>query len=263
MRTSGIYKIINKINNKIYVGQSIDIQERWYQHKYKAFDKNEIGYNSAIHLAMRKYGVENFSIEIIEECAPELLDERERFWIKKLNCLSPNGYNILEGGQKKRSEIRKCCDCGVQISKGATRCLSCARRQQQKKHNAEKPLTALQLAQAIKEKGFEQVGRNYNVSGNAIKKWCKAYNIPYRKAELIAWYNEQVGIVEKEKKVLKIPVNQLDLLTGEVLQSFESANAAARSLGREKGSHITEVCKGTHKQAYGFGWEYAINVDVV
>ena len=169
MRTSGIYKITNIVNNKIYIGQSIDIQERWYQHKYKAFDENEKGYNSAIHLAMRKYGVENFSIEIIEKCAPELLDERERFWIQELNCVSPNGYNILEGGQGIRSQTRNCCDCGVQVSKGATRCKECSAKAQQKVNLT---LTDLELAQLIKENGFSGVGKIYGVSDNTIRNWC-------------------------------------------------------------------------------------------
>lgn len=254
MRISGIYKITNIVNNKIYIGQSIDIQERWYQYKYKAFDKNEKGYNSAIHLAMRKYGVENFLIEIIEECAPELLDERERFWIQELNCISPNGYNILEGGQGIRREPSRCKDCGVQIYKGSQRCKECSAKAQQKVNLT---LTDLELAQLIKENGFSGVGRMYGVSDNAVKRWCVRYGIPSKKNDLIKWYNSKMGIVEKIKKPVKIPVNQLDLQTGEIIQTFESATAAARSLGKEKGSHITEVCKGIHKQAYGFGWEYS------
>ena len=59
----GIYKITNKINNKIYIGQSIDIKERWKQHFYKAYNKKESGYNSAIHQAFRKYGYENFLLK--------------------------------------------------------------------------------------------------------------------------------------------------------------------------------------------------------
>lgn len=91
----GIYKITNNKNRKIYVGQSIDINDRWKQHKYKAFNSKEKGYNSAIHLAFRKYGIENFSFEVIEKCQQDELDEKEQYWIKKLNSLSPNGYNIL------------------------------------------------------------------------------------------------------------------------------------------------------------------------
>ena len=88
----GIYKIINNINGKIYVGQSIDIKERWKQHLYKAYNEKELGYNSAIHQAFRKYGYENFSFEIIEECEIEELDNKECYWIRELNTLTPNGY---------------------------------------------------------------------------------------------------------------------------------------------------------------------------
>lgn len=96
----GIYKIINKINGKIYIGQSIDIEERWKQHKYKTFNANGNAYNSAIHQAFRKYGVENFEYQVIELCSVEELDTKEIYWIEKLNTLAPNGYKILPGGQK-------------------------------------------------------------------------------------------------------------------------------------------------------------------
>ena len=42
----------------------------------------------------------------------------------------------------------------------------------------------------ICEKGFVAVGKDYSVTGNAVKKWCKDYNIPYKKKELIEWYNK-------------------------------------------------------------------------
>lgn len=58
----GIYKITNKINGKIYIGQSINIERRWKEH---IFDNRK---NSLIHLAIIKYGKENFSFEVIEEC---------------------------------------------------------------------------------------------------------------------------------------------------------------------------------------------------
>ena len=49
---------------------------------------------------MRKYGIENFTIEVLEECySREQLNEREIFWIAKLNCKHPNGYNLTDGGE--------------------------------------------------------------------------------------------------------------------------------------------------------------------
>lgn len=85
----GIYLIKNKINGKCYVGQSIDIQERWRRHKQDAYKENYLLYR-----AMRKHGMENFSFEIIEECSIEILDERELFYMISLKALIPDGYNV-------------------------------------------------------------------------------------------------------------------------------------------------------------------------
>ena len=82
----GIYKITNKINGHSYIGQSVNITARWYHHKTAG--------ELAIGQAIQKYGVDNFIFEVIEECDPSMLDEREQFWILKLNTLRPNGYNI-------------------------------------------------------------------------------------------------------------------------------------------------------------------------
>ena len=86
-----IYKITNLLNGKIYIGQTKQpIEKRFLQHS-KA--------NSPLGQAMRQCGLENFIIEIIERCEnQEQMNEREKFWIKVLNSLVPNGYNILNGG---------------------------------------------------------------------------------------------------------------------------------------------------------------------
>lgn len=75
----GIYKITNKINNKVYIGQSIDIQRRWCQEKNKAFNENDTAYNQLLSKAFRKYGIDNFNFEVIEELSEELLNTREEY----------------------------------------------------------------------------------------------------------------------------------------------------------------------------------------
>lgn len=87
----GIYKIENKINHKIYIGQSQNIEARWRQHIWGAGK-----YTTIISQALGKYGIENFSFEVVEECPIEQLDEREQFWIDHYNSLKPNGYNMVD-----------------------------------------------------------------------------------------------------------------------------------------------------------------------
>ena len=243
----GIYKITNKANGKIYVGQSIDIEERWKQHRWKAFNCNEVGYHSAIHAAMRKYGLDNFAYEVLEQCAAEELDEKERYWINLLNCVVPNGYNILSGGQKYQKSTKTCLvckKCGKEITKESVSgmCHSCV----QLKCDISKE--ELQNALIQNNGNFALVGRIYGLSDNAIRKRCQHFGLPFHSTDY------------KTPKVLKepyeTPVRQIDINTNEVIQVFCSANEAARSLGKTKGNHITEVCKGKGKTAYGYRWEY-------
>jgi len=101
----GIYKITNKINNKVYIGQSINIEQRWGQHKRNAFNENCHTYNYPLYRAIRKYGIENFTFEIIEECSSEILTVKEQQWIDYYNSLnSQYGYNIVPAIDSKKGE---------------------------------------------------------------------------------------------------------------------------------------------------------------
>jgi group I intron endonuclease len=91
----GIYKWTNLINNKIYIGQSVNIMARKAEHI--KLSKNET-YTPNIAKALRKYGMENFSFEIIEECQIQDLDEKEDYWIKYYDSKN-TGYNMLSVGE--------------------------------------------------------------------------------------------------------------------------------------------------------------------
>ena len=93
----GIYKITNKINNKSYIGQAIDIQTRWNKEKSRAFLPASNEYNKTLSKAFRKYGLDNFTFEILEECDINLLDEREIHYIALYDTYF-NGYNDTTGG---------------------------------------------------------------------------------------------------------------------------------------------------------------------
>lgn len=116
-----IYKITNKVNGKSYIGQTrYTIEFRWKQHQHK----ND---NTYFHNAIHKYGIENFSIEILEKCNIEDLNSREIFYIAKYDTFK-NGYNLTIGGDGNRklllddsySEIKELYLSGFSSNKIAT-----------------------------------------------------------------------------------------------------------------------------------------------
>lgn len=93
----GIYCIECKIDGKKYIGLSRDIYERWKQHKKELKCNRHI--NRHLQFAWNKYGEENFSFYILEECVSEILGEREIYYIQKYDSLNQSaGYNLTSGG---------------------------------------------------------------------------------------------------------------------------------------------------------------------
>ena len=90
---TGIYLLTNKINGKQYVGQAIDIHKRIKGHIY----------DQKLHIdkAIKKYGIDNFYIDVIVECSEDMLDVWERDMIALYDTYNSNtGYNHTEGGDK-------------------------------------------------------------------------------------------------------------------------------------------------------------------
>ena len=88
-----IYKVHNKLNGKIYIGQTkTNINQRVYEHL-------KIGGSPLFHKALKKYGVKSFELSIIDiSDSIQELKEKEKYWIKFYNCKAPNGYNLTDGG---------------------------------------------------------------------------------------------------------------------------------------------------------------------
>ena len=87
-----IYKATNKINGKVYIGQTVrSLQERMAEHArhtQTTFDR-----------ALKKYGLDAFDIEQIDSAdSVDELNQKEIYWIEFYNCVVPNGYNMCEGG---------------------------------------------------------------------------------------------------------------------------------------------------------------------
>jgi group I intron endonuclease len=86
-----IYKVVNTLNNKIYVGKTVRTGTE--------YDKY-FGSGILIKNAINKHGLDNFTKELIEECTDaDHMNDREKYWISTLNTITPNGYNIHYGGE--------------------------------------------------------------------------------------------------------------------------------------------------------------------
>lgn len=154
-----IYVITNKINGKQYVGQTTySIEQRFKEHKKQKNKKDRKHF--PLYLAFNKYGVENFIISQLEECDDKNLDEREIYWIEKLNTYH-NGYNATTGG------------------KG--RC----------KYDKEKIIKELYKTKCIKE-----TSKNVGCSITTVNQIIKAYNLQidfYNKPKKVLQIDKKTG----------------------------------------------------------------------
>lgn len=173
----GIYLITNTITNKVYIGQSIQIERRWSEHKARAFNNNANCYDNPLYRSIRKYGVDAFVLSIICECEPEQLNELEAYYITKFDCVSPKGYNVQQPEQICATIYSKriCQNCGKPISY-ATEHQLCRECYTTSTRIVDRP-SAEELEKLLRQSNFSAVGRMFGVSDNAIRKWCRGYGL--------------------------------------------------------------------------------------
>ena len=155
-----IYVITNNINQKQYVGKTLlSIEERWKQHQYDA--KKESLEKRPLYTAIKKYGIDNFTIQELEQCDNNDLSNREIYWINFLNTYH-NGYNATCGGDGKIL------------------------------FNHES------IALALKQNPFpSEVAKQFNCSADTVRNIAKEYQIPVKnkgsvdKARCVHQYNLQ------------------------------------------------------------------------
>ena len=210
-----IYQIINDINQKIYVGKTeFSIEKRFKEHCSDAFkERNE---KRPLYSAMRKYGIENFHIELIEET--DNPEEREIFWIENKRSFK-NGYNATAGG-----DGRKYIDYDLIIS------------------------TYKEVKNAV------HVAEMFGIHPDSVYNILKANNIS-------SLYSSE----NSPNKELQGKICGMFSINGELLKTFSTIKDAARYIIQEsiskdsiKGisSHISQVCNGKRKSAYGYYWKF-------
>jgi len=91
-----VYRLTNTVNNKVYIGQTVEFKKRMYNHKCESYSPD-----TPISQAIQKYGWENFTKEILIDDVPEEdLKNLEDSYIEVEETLVPNGYNVLNGSGK-------------------------------------------------------------------------------------------------------------------------------------------------------------------
>ena len=97
--TGYIYKITNLINQKAYIGKTVgSIEKRWKEHQRES--QRERAENRPLYKALNKYGIDNFTIELVEEVDVKDLSKREIYWIGYYHTYE-DGYNATLGGDGK------------------------------------------------------------------------------------------------------------------------------------------------------------------
>ena len=257
-RKCSIYCFTNLINNKKYIGSTIqEPNVRYNQHLYCARTESSGRYHYPLYEAIRKYGLENFSFEIIfqKECSEEEIRLIEKDYILFYNTVSPNGYNqtddtehpinAIESYQKmsetKREKakqvalvdednniikvFRSIVDCAEELNENEKKIASCCR--------GERKTTG--------GKKFYWLDEN----GDLL--------IPEYKRDQ---YKGEAGTTQIQ--ITNRKVAKIDKDTNEIIATYDSLALAARENGCDS-SCISKVCNGKRNTTGGFKWKYIDN----
>ena len=241
-----IYKIVNNLNQKSYIGQTTKQRpkDRFSQHKYLARHPEQEKNISYLHRSMNKYGVQNFTFEIIEQTENSLLNQREIYWIDYYNTLIPNGYNLTTGGE-------------------GTPGFSRHQSEEQKKKKRESIKEYYKNNPQIKEeksKRTSQLWKNPEYRKKVTQSNKEFYkNHPNKfKGENNPMYGKHHTQQALEKirahaATRKIQIAQLDKETLKVIQIFDGIKDAERALNVSHG-WLSKAAR-QNKIAYGFRWK--------
>ena len=244
-KISGIYAIKNKTNNKLYIGQSQDIKNRWSNHKNRL--NNNKHSNKKLQNSWNKYGEENFEFVILEECSQDIINDREIYWISYYNTTNcENGYNLSIGGEA--------------TNKGA-------KWTEEQKNNASKNKKPRQIVQLDLNGNFidiwrsaSQIARFFHTSVRSITK-CVNHEGIYHTCGFIWIYKDEYekGFNVEEYKIkhsknFDIPIVQYDLY-GNLINEWASDNEIDNTL-KLSISTVRDCCRHKRKTYNGYIWMY-------
>lgn len=223
--TCGIYMIQNKVNNKIYIGQAVDIEDRWGEHRRGL--RGGYHHNKHLQNSWKRDGEENFEFTVLLECEESNLNMYEEYYIFDLMTFDPRvGYNKDYGGKSGRP------------TEETKRKLSEARKGE--KHH----MYGKQLSEEAKRKMSEShKGRQF--SEETRRKLSEAKKGKHRSEET------KRKISENRSK----PVVQIDPTTNKIVKVWESSTEAVRQGGFTHGS-ISRCCNGKLKTHKGYKWVF-------
>lgn len=232
-----IYGIKNLINNKVYVGKSINIKIRKKAHETSFIRKQAV--NIHLQRAIDKYGIENFEFLILEEVTLNNINEREVYWIKYFSSYDGKfGYNKTMGGNGGYLTV----ETKMKISKTSPN------RKIIYQFSSEGSLIR-------KWYGVRDVEKELGFLSSTISKACSA-RTNNNSAYGFYWsYNKEVntffGIGQQNNK---FQVQQFSL-NGELIRTWESISLAAKETKSSKSS-IIRCCKNKQKTCNKFIWKY-------
>jgi len=212
-----IYKITNKIDNKLYIGQTInDCEARWRHHISKG---SNCRYLSA---AIKKYGVDSFEFKLVCITFDNNLDDMEINYIKQYNSLAPNGYNLRLGGNSGKHNI--------ETKRKISDSLKTRYKNEINRAKVAKPQLGKPLSEIIKKK-ISEVLKGRKLSQATIDK------------------RVMVQRIKRNRKLIQLDID------GNRINSFDSCKEAAEYVGASK-SQISCCCHGRQKTSRGYIWKY-------
>lgn len=213
-----IYKITNKLNGKAYIGKTLNnVETRWQEHIRES--NKERSFERPLYRAIRKYGVKNFTLEILEEVSEDVVNEKEVFWINYYDTYQ-KGYNATKGGDGK---------------------------------------SFLDFEKIINDysslKNMREVAKLNNCSEDSVSKILARFSIPTLSGGETTknTHGKKVDMLDKDTQEVLLSFSTQADAARHVMENKYSNIAALKSvIGK-----IGQVCRGKRKTFAGFKWKYS------